>query len=236
MKQIIFILSLCALCVLLLGCKKDWGDPTTKNYSISGNYTALDVSDAFEVTVSDKVSDVVVTVGEAAHKRVVVEVKNGQLIIGFKPNTVYSGTATAVIPASVLREIDLSGASSFIGDLSGDDVEIDLSGASKYEGNISANKLEIDLSGASVVTIDGACQTTMEIELSGGSRSNAAYFDAPIVRGSMSGGSHADVTCCNSIEVDLSGGSTLTYGTIAEECNPAVNCSTSGGSTVISRY
>ena len=240
-----------SLCALFFGCTKDWGAPTTQNYPINAAYTGLDVSNAFQVTVSDEVTDVVVTVGDLAQERVIVEVKNGKLHIGFKPNTMYNGTAQAIIPASVLRDLDLSGASSFTGDLSGDDVEIDLSGASFYRGNVMAHNLDIDLSGASTcnsnvetdkldvelsgaasLTIGGYCQNTMGIGLSGGSRLNAANLAAPVIHGNISGGSTADVTCCSSLNVELSGGSTLVYGVISDDCHPVVNCPCSGGSMV----
>ena len=177
-------------------------------------------------------TDVVVTVGELAHDRVVVKVVDGELQIGFKPNTNYSGKATAVIPAAVLRKLDLSGASSFTGDLRGDDVDIVLSGASTYRGTVEATELDIDLSGASDAILSGVCQTKMGIDLSGASTLKAADLSAMSVYGEMSGASDADVTVCSDLNVQLSGASTLTYGTSSEDCYPVVNCSTSGASTV----
>jgi hypothetical protein len=224
------------LSILFFGCTKDWGTPATKNYPINGAYTKLDVSNAFDVTVSDQVTDVVVTVGELAHDRVVVRVVDGELQIGFKPNTNYSGKATAVIPAAVLRKLDLSGASSFTGDLRGDDVDIELSGASTYRGTVEATELDIDLSGASDAILSGACQTKMGIDLSGASTLKAANLSAMSVYGEMSGASDADVTVCSDLNVELSGASTLTYGTSSEDCHPVVNCSTSGASTVQPRH
>ena len=233
MKNIVILLS---LSLLFFGCTKDWGTPVTKNYPINGAYTKLDVSNAFDVTVSDQVTDVVVTVGELAHDRVVVRVVDGELQIGFKPNTNYSGKAKAVIPATVLRKLDLSGASSFTGDLRGDDVDIELSGASTYRGTVEATELDIDLSGASDAILSGACQTKMEIDLSGASTLKAANLSAMSVFGEMSGASDADVTVCSDLNVELSGASTLTYGTSSEDCHPVVNCSTSGASTVQPRH
>jgi hypothetical protein len=248
MKKILIMLSLCAL---FFGCTRDWGIPTTQNYPINASFDGLDVSNAFQVTMSDEVTDVVVTVGDLAHERVVVLVKNGKLHIGFKPNTMYNGTAYAIIPTSVLRDLDLSGASSFNGDLTGDDVEIELSGASFYRGNVMAHdlnidlsgasscestvetdKLDVDLSGAAMLTVGGYCQNSMEIDLSGGSRLNASSLNASAIHGNISGGSTADVTCCSSLNVELSGGSTLTYGIISDDCHPVVNCPCSGGSMV----
>ena len=238
MKNILFLLS---ISILFFGCTKDWGSPSTKNYPINGTFTKLDVSNAFEVTVSDQVTDVVVTVGELAHDRVMVKVVNGKLQIGFQPNTFgfqpwYNGKATAVIPATMIRDLELSGASSFTGDLSGDDVDIDLSGASTYRGTIEATELNIDLSGASDAIINGTCQTKMEIDLSGASTLKAADLPAMSVYGDMSGASDADVTVCSALNVQLSGASTLTYGTSSEECHPNVNCPASGGSVVKPRH
>lgn len=234
MKNIVILLS---LSILFFGCTKDWGTPATKNYPINGAYTKLDVSNAFDVTVSDQVTDVVVTVGDLAHERVVVKVVNGELQIGFKPNTRYNGKATAVIPANpILNDIDLSGASSFTGDLIGHDVDIDLSGASKYRGFVDADGISLDLSGASVADIQGFCQNKMNIDLSGASILNAANLAATSVFGEMSGASNADVTICSQLNVNLSGASTLTYGTYSDECHPNINCPASGSSVVKPRH
>ena len=230
MKKTVILLSLCAL---FFGCTKDWGTPTTRNYPINGAFTELEVSSAFQVTVSDEVADVVVTVGELAQDRVVVKVVKGELQIGFKPNTMYNGTAKAVIPANAnLRDLDLSGASSFVGELNGHDVDIDLSGASTFRGSVDADEIDLDLSGASNAFINGRCQNEMEIDLSGASTLKAENLNAQSVSGHMSGASFADVTVCSSLNVDLSGASTLTYGTVSDDCHPNVNCPSSGSSTV----
>lgn len=242
MKKTLVIISLCAL---FFGCTKDWGTPTTKNYPINGDYTQLDVSGAFKVTVSDEVTDVVVTVGELAHDRVVVRVVDGELQIGFKPNTWYNGKAMAVIPATMIRDLELSGASSFTGDLYGNgdydsrNAGVKLSGASTFRGRIDAAELAVELSGASEAFIDGFDFTKldkMEIDLSGASTLKAPYLSAESVYGNLSGASYADVTCCFNLNVNLSGASTLTYGTYSDECHPNINCHTSGSSIVKPRH
>lgn len=243
MKNIVILLS---LSILFFGCTKDWGTPATKNYPINGAYTKLDVSNAFEVTVSDQVTDVVVTVGDLAHERVVVKVVNGELRIGFKPNTRYNGKATAVIPATLgLRRLELSGASSFTGDLYGNgdydsrSAGVKLSGASTFRGRIDAAELDVELSGASEAFIDGFDPTKlekMEIDLSGASTLKAPFLSAESVYGEMSGASNADVTCCFNLNVNLSGASTLTYGTYSDECHPNINCPASGSSIVKPRH
>lgn len=242
MKKTLVIISLCAL---FFGCTKDWGTPATKNYPINGAYTKLDVSNAFDVTVSDEVTDVVVTVGELAHDRVVVRVVDGELQIGFKPNTWYNGKATAVIPATMIRDLELSGASSFTGDLYGNgdydsrNAGVKLSGASTFRGRIDAAELAVELSGASEAFIDGFDFTKldkMEIDLSGASSLKAPCLSAESVYGNMSGASNADVTCCFNLNVNLSGASTLIYGIYSDECHPNINCHTSGSSTIKPRH
>ena len=233
MKQAFLLLAICAL---FIGCSTDYGVATTKNYSVSGTYSGLNVSDAFNVTMSDQVSSIVITVGERAHDRLDLRVKNGYLLIGFKTGTAYVGEAKAIIPVSTLRSLNLSGASYFDGDLSGGNVDIDLSGASTYRGNVQANNnIELDLSGSSTASITGYCANTLDIDLSGASTLNAIALDATDVRGDLSGASTADVTCCDILRVNLSGASKLTYGTVSSSCNPSVRCETSGSSTVRER-
>ena len=230
-------LTMLSLCVLLVGCTnmKNWGPPVTWNYPVNGTFTGLDVSGPFEVMVGDMKGNVVVTVGEQAHNRVIVEVRNGKLHIGFKPHTQYNGTATAVIPAAVLRDLDLSGAAKFSGGLNGENVEMDLSGASIFEGSVTAAKFSVDLSGASDAYIFGSCETNMKIDLSGASTLEAFGLNTDAVSGDMSGASKAEVTCCSSLKVDLSGASNLIYGTLSDDCHPVVNCPCSGVSNVSPR-
>ncbi len=235
MKYAITLISVCAL-LLGCGCTKDYGNPTTKNYAINGAYDGLSVSHAFEVTMSDGVSDVVVTVGEKAHDLLDIYVKNGVLHIGFKPVTSYNGTAKAVIPTSLIRDLNLSGASSFTGDLSGNEVDVDLSGASIYRGNVVASEFAVDLSGASKAIVAGTDVSKMEIELSGASDLNAEYLETQSVEGDISGASKADVTCCTSLRVNLSGASTLTYGLVSSDCHPTDDCTCTGGSSVRVRW
>ena len=234
MKHTIILLAICAM---LVGCSVDGGTPITKSFNTTGSYTAIDVSNAFSVSVSDQATDVQVTVGEKVMGKLKVEVKDGTLHIGFNKSPLfYIGTAQAVIPAGIaLHEVNLSGASEFVGNLSGDEVEIELSGASKYNGNVDANTVDIDLSGASEATVRSTCQTTLSLDLSGASNLYAFKLTANDVTGQLSGASNAEVTCCNSLRADLSGASSITYDTPNATCTPTVNCTASGSSTVSAR-
>ncbi len=63
MKKYLAILSVVVL-FAFSGCSKYAGDPVSKNFSISGTYTELEVEDAFDVTVSDAATQITITAGE----------------------------------------------------------------------------------------------------------------------------------------------------------------------------
>lgn len=256
MKNIPTILSAIVLTVLA-GCSKFDGDPTTKEFTINNTYTELDVSNAFNVTVSDEVSQVTITAGDRIMSKVIVEEKNGTLTIRLKNLTVANGTLTAIIPYNPnLNEVDLSGASefhsphpivaqevnielsgasNFYGDIEAATVDMGLSGASTIEGSIVATtKLDLELSGASDATLTGAVGT-LDLELSGSSDikqqivGNRYALSCERCEGDISGAGTAYIHCDGAIAVTLSGSSNLHYTGNASTSG----CSTSGSSNVI---
>ena len=152
MKKYLFVLSTFVLLVFS-SCKKFAGDPVTKDFNISGAYTALEVSNAFNVTVSDAVDVVTVTVGEKVMPYVMVEVVDNTLKIYVKPmGNIYGAEMKAIIPDNAdLTSVDLSGASKFHSSygLYGEKVEVELSGASDFYCDIDAVDVDVELSGAS---------------------------------------------------------------------------------------
>jgi hypothetical protein len=107
-----------------------------------------------------------------------------------------------------LCEVELSGASSFTGDLKGDEVELDLSGASDFYGSLQGiTKVELDLSGAS--NYMGAIQgSEVSLDLSGSSDIEGS-IDADNIEVDAVGSSTVKVTgsCLNYVDLDLSGSS-----------------------------
>lgn len=190
MRKHLFILSTLVL-FALCSCNKIAGDPISKDFSIEGSYTELQVENAFDVTVSDAVDVITVTAGENVMPNVVVEKTGNKLRIHLEPMTsVYGSDLKVVIPynadltsvdlsgASEFHseygldgekiEVELSGASEFYCDLYADEVDVDLSGASEFFGDIDADDIDMDLSGAS--KIEGyVTAVEFDIELSGGS-------------------------------------------------------------------
>lgn len=255
MKKCLFILSALVL-FAFSSCKKFAGDLVTKDFAV-GDYTELEVHNAFDVTVSDAVDIVTITVGENVMPKVVVEVVENTLKIYLKPAAnFYGGDLKAVIPYNAaLTKVELSGASEFHSEygLYGEKVEVDcsgasgsycdieaneidmsLSGASNAEGTIDASALDLDMSGASDATLDGLV-TTLDLDLSGASSikktiNGSNYgFECDVCKGEMSGASNAYIHCDGTIKVNLSGASTLHFTGVAF----TADSSTSGGSDII---
>lgn len=256
MKKHLILLSTLVL-FAFCSCGKFAGNPITKDFSVTGAYTALEVEDAFEVTVSDVATQVTVTAGENIMPKVVVEIIDNTMKIYLKGITHanYGTDMKVVIPfnaglvsvdlsgASEFHseyglegkkvEVDLSGASDFFGDILADEIEMDLSGASNIKGNVYADELDIELSGASDATLEGEVGT-LEIDLTGASNikktinGNRYGFVCDRCEGSMSGASNGFIHCDGTIKVSLSGASDLHYTGNAT----TTGCNTTGASGV----
>ena len=217
-----------ALSVLVLfafcGCNKIIlsGNNITKEFSIEGPYTELRVENAFEVVVSDAVSQVTVTTDENVMPEVVVEKDGDKLKIHLKPLSVNFGSdleLKVVLPYNAdLTSVELSGASEFHSEygLSGDKVEVGLSGASEFHCDIEANEIDMDLSGASSVK---GCIDASELDLDMSGASDAA------LRGQVTT-LDIDLSGASSIEKTITGSSYQRYGFECDFCNGEM----SGGS------
>lgn len=262
MKTKILVLAAAAM---LAGCQininpntTDYPPAETRTYPLSGVYKSLEVCSAFNVVMSDTATVATVTVNEGLHDKVVFTIKDRTLMIGLKPSLHISASELSVIlpyneklrkvelsgasrftsnrpMGQDLAKLELSGASEYIGDLDASKIEIELSGASEYSGSVNAGDIDLEFSGASQASISGTCSNELELDLCGASQLIAKDLDAHHVKGVLSGASSADVLCCESIRTELSGASRLKYSTIADGCDPIVDCQTYSGSTILRR-
>ena len=126
---------------------------------------------------------------------------------------------------------DISGASSLNITANASLANFDISGASKGELNLNAHKMNLDASGASKLTFNGEYRTfkmdvsgasslnlngkadVLDAELSGACKLSADEFVANDVKLELSGACKAWVYAANSIDIDASGASSLTYRT-----------------------
>ena len=256
MKKTSIITSVLAI-ALLSGCSKWAGDPITQTFTTSGNYTELEVEDAFDVVVSNSVDQVTITAGDNVMPNVRVEERDNTLKIyikGWLSNR--SGDKKVILPyneslrkvdlsgasdfqstqalKSTKVEVELSGASSFDGIIDANEVEMDLSGSSSLKGQVTAASFEIDMSGASDATIDGTVGT-LELSISGSSRiakkvvGNQYSLACDRCIGSLSGSSDVFLHCDGTIQVSISGSSDLHYTGNAN----TTGSSTSGSSNIV---
>ena len=258
MKKYLIVLSTLVL-FAFSSCTKIMlsGNNVTKEFSIEGSYTELCVENAFDVTVSDAVSQITVTTDENVMPKVRVEKKGETVRIYLKPLTVNAGMDLKVIlpdngelkrvelsGASKFHssyglmnkkiEVNLSGASDFYCDVFADEIDMNLSGASKIKSTLVAYELDLDMSGASDATLEGEVDK-LDIDLSGASSiikqvvGGCYAFACAQCEGTMSGSSEAYIHCDGNIKVELSGGSELHF---TGNGNPA-DSSTSSGSDII---
>ena len=227
MKKHLIILSTLVL-FAFCSCSKFAGEPVTKDFSISGAYNALEVDDAFDVTVSDAATKITITAGEYVMPNVVVETVDSTLKIYLKGWHSNRGTdMTVILPYNFdLRSVDLSGASEFHSEygLEGTKVNVELSGASKFYCDIDADEVDIDLSGASDFFGD-IWADEIGMDLSGASKikGNVSADDLDIELGGAS-----DATLegqVGELKINLSGASDIKktvfgnkYGLICDDC------------------
>ena len=227
MKKQLIILSTLVL-FAFSGCQKFAGDPITKDFSISGAYNALEVEDAFNVTVSEEATQVTITAGENIMPNVVVETVDSTLKIYLKGwHTNLGKDMTVILPYNFdLRSVDLSGASEFHSEygLEGNKVEVELSGASDFYCDIDADEVDINLSGASNF-IGEVLADEIEMDLTGSSNIKG-YVEALDLDLELSGASDATLEGqVDMLMINLSGASNIKktingnrYGFACDQC------------------
>ena len=232
MKKYLAILSVVVL-FAFSGCSKYAGDPVSKNFSISGTYTELEVEDAFDVTVSDAATQITITAGEYVMPNVVVETVENTLKIYLKGWHSNRGTdMTVILPYNAnLTSVDLSGASEFHSEygLEGEKVEVSLSGASDFYCDVDADEVNISLSGASDF-FGEVLADEIEMDLSGSSKIKG-YVDADELDLDLSGASEATIEGqVGTLKTDLTGASDIKktingnkYGFACEQCEGSMS-------------
>ena len=227
MKKHLIILSTLVL-FAFCSCSKFAGEPVTKDFSISGAYNALEVEDAFNVTVSEEATQVTITAGENIMPNVVVETVDSTLKIYLKGwHTNLGKDMTVILPYNFdLRSVDLSDASEFHSEygLEGNKIEVELSGASDFYCDIDADEVDIDLSGASNFNGD-IFADEIEMDLTGSSNIKG-YVEALDLDLELSGASDATLEGqVDMLMINLSGASNIKktingnkYGFICDQC------------------
>lgn len=198
----------------------DWITPSnnvTKESRVVTGYSGLDVSHAFNVYVnfSDTEESIVVEANENLHPHIVVEERNGMLVIKLQDriHIRFGGsTLNVYITTRYLDAFDVSGASQIVlnDPLVASDVVTDLSGASSFTGDLQVEQLVTDISGASNMYLTGTADY-MRADVSGASSIKDYDFSVNWFDADLSGASDAYVTINDRIDLQASGASTLNY-------------------------
>ena len=236
MKKYLIVLSAIVL-FAFTSCNKIMlsGNNITQEFNVPGYYTELCVENAFEVTVSDAVSQITITTDENVMPKVLVEKEGEKLKIHLKPLSVNIGSdleLKVLLPYNAdLKKVNLSGASEFRSNygLDGQKVEVELSGASAFYCNVEADEVDVDLTGASDFNGD-IVATEIDMDLTGSSKIKG-NMSATELDLDLEGASDAiligEVTA---LKINLSGASNIVktlegtrYGFACDNCEGAMS-------------
>ena len=241
MKKLIFFGTtlLIIMAMLLTGCSAVFhtealGDVIQKTYDFSG-FTSVQLSNAFQyqITQSDTYS-ITVSAYQNMLDHLDIHQSGTTLYVGLKFGLFGfndNENSSIIIAMPQLNKLDISGAcsgsvsgfntnSDFVADLSGaSQLNLDItagkttleaSGASDITGNLTSGETEITLSGASQCKLGGSAGNTT-IEASGASSMNSPDFAMQSADVNLDGASNAGVLTDGTLNLDISGFSTLNY-------------------------
>ncbi|MFO7995616.1 MAG: head GIN domain-containing protein [Dehalococcoidia bacterium] len=202
-----------------------------KEYSFQ-EFDRVEVSSAVEFEMTQSADHSIKVTGyENLIERLEVEVSGQTLVIRLKPGSYFRNNVKAVIAMPELNKLVVSGASrgTAKGFTSADDFALEVSGASRVEMDIGVGNIAVDISGASTVTgelkaqdtrlmVSGASRCELsgtggdtDLNVSGASRVNLLQFQIQNADVNISGASRASINMTGTLNVDLSGASSLEY-------------------------
>lgn len=183
----------------------------SNNAVLSGNFTgqslSVDLSGAAKLTgLYGKWSDASVRASGAA-KIEAGRLEASKFMIGTSGASVASFSS---LEAGTVRA-ELSGASVVkSGDVKTDDMQLQVSGGSNLESDGQMASVQADLSGAASVTLSGTGRS-MSVNAAGGSSLKAKNLTMQTVSAVLTGASQAVVTVTESLDTNVSVGSSIDY-------------------------
>jgi len=206
------------------------GDLTTRDFDLS-DFTSVVARSGFQLeVVQSSTFSVEVTADDNVMDYIDVDTSGNTLEIKPQWNRSFrSVTLRAKITTPDLYEITLSGGSqaSISGFSSSHHLSVRLSGGSRVTGDITAGDAYFGLSGGSQVSLQGTADD-LDVNGSGGSQLELEAFSANNADINLSGGGRATINVNGALDVNLSGGSHVTY--IGEPTS--IDTNLSGDSTI----
>jgi hypothetical protein len=206
------------------------GNLTTRNFDFS-HFTSVVARSGFQLElVQSSTFSVEVTADDNVMDYIDVDTSGNTLEIKPQWNRSFrSVTLRAKITTPDLYEIKLSGGSqaSISGFSSSHHLSVGLSGGSRVTGDITAGDAYFGLSGGSQVNLEGTADD-LDVNGSGGSQLELEAFSVNNADINLSGGGGATINVNGALDVNLSGGSHVTY--IGEPTS--IDTNLSGDSTI----
>jgi hypothetical protein len=206
------------------------GDIVSKDYDFK-DFDKVEISSFFKYEISQSASfSVKASTFENIIDRLDITQSGKTLFVRFKPG-VFSTDASITVTMPELSslevsgasrgsakgfqstnscDLEVSGASQLDMDIEAGNTEVNVSGASKVTGKLKAQDARIEVSGASTCEITGSCNLGT-LEVSGASRYNAADFRMQNTNINVSGASHATIYTSGTLNLEVTGASTLDY-------------------------
>ena len=221
MKTKVILLAILSLGFIFTSCEKDDFDvvPSTKVTTTSfsaSNISQLDVSDVFNVYVNFSATEesVQVEANENLHSLIEMSQSGNKLIIDLQKNTSISGTPVlnVYIKTASMNQVTAEGAAKveFQNQLTGNYLDMELTGASTFRGSVSVDELVAKLDGAGKMEISGS-SNSFDINADGASEMSDFNFATNTLNANLDGGCNISLTVNQKLNVKATGASNVYY-------------------------
>lgn len=221
MKIKIFAATSLIFSFLFFSCSKDETiDPsntiTSQEHNITG-YNELNVQDAFNVEVhfSNEIESIIVEANDNLHPYIILEKNLMELSIRLDDNIDLSekqATLNVYISTDHMFSYRASGATTIqlLDPLGADKLIINLSGASSLSGNLTGTEVNAIITGASTLNLTGSANK-FNLDATGASNMYDFDFVANWLHTNLEGACTASITVNNKLDVWANGASTVYY-------------------------
>ncbi len=219
MKSRTTLILLAAILMAFTSCDKiimPSGNITQENHSFS-NYSEIDISDAFDVslTFSPTAEGIIIEADDNVHQYIDIKKIDNRLYIGVERNYSLQGPTTLKAYISTDQAISglyASGASHFkvTDQLVASSANIELSGASRFLGTVDVDRLTIKASGASNINLEGSTNY-LNVNASGACHIGGYDLFNKDIDVALSGASNGNFTFDGTMDVIASGASSILY-------------------------
>jgi hypothetical protein len=196
--------------------KKMVFDGAAEDRKLSG-FTAINLSNAFDVYISQGTSDAVAVAANdvSATKNIKTHISGGVLYISFDQKgwgSWKNNKLKAYITVKDLQKLTVSGACnvSFVDPITSDRLLVSVSGASDIEGPVKVNSLKVGASGASNISLSGTATET-DFNISGACSIKSLDLITDNCTVVASGASSIRLTINKYLKANVSGASDIRY-------------------------